>query len=391
MLIDDFGAILRAHGIRSGAGVPCSYFKPLVNYMAAEPELDYVGAASEGEAVALAAGLTAAGKPAFALMQNSGLGNAVNPITSLLHIYQIPVTLLVSHRGQPGLPDEPQHELMGRISAELARLCELDTRILDPATFAEELAAVRAAAKPSAFICQKGSLEGGPKAPPIELALRSAEVRPDSAGVFRPQMAREQALARVAPLLNADLDSGRAPAVIATTGKLSRELYELDDRDHSKHNRFYMVGSMGCAASFGLGVARAQPWRRTIVLDGDGALLMKLGTLVTAGKLDLDNFHHVVFDNGAHDSTGGQPTASPVADLATMARACGYRAAETVSAPEALEEVLPRQLAQRGPTFLRVAVRTGARKDLGRPKRTPQEGWRWFTDYLGSWRGQEGR
>jgi phosphonopyruvate decarboxylase len=388
MQIDDFGAILREQGIRCGAGVPCSYFTPLVNYMAVEPQLDYLGATSEGEAVAIGAGLVAGGKPAFALMQNSGLGNAVNPITSLLYIYDIPLLLLISHRGQPGLPDEPQHELMGRISEDLARLCELDTRVMDPQGFAEQLSAARASGKPAAFIVQKGSLEGGPKAPPIGLELRSAQVRPDSAGIFSPRMAREQALVRVAPLLNAGLDSGRAPAVIATTGKLSRELYELDDRDHSKHNRFYMVGSMGCAAAFGLGVARAQPWRKTIVLDGDGALLMKLGTLVTAGRLGLENFHHVVFDNGAHDSTGGQPTASPSADLATMALACGYRAAETVSAPEALEEVLPRQLATPGPTFLRIAVRTGARKDLGRPKRSPKEGWRWFTEYLQRWQGE---
>ncbi len=388
MLIDDFGAILREEGLCAGAGVPCSYFTPLVNYMSVDPQLDYLGAASEGEAVAIGAGLVAGGKPAFALMQNSGLGNAVNPITSLLYVYDIPLVLLVSHRGQPGLKDEPQHELMGRISEDLARLCELDTRVMDPGDFRAQLKAARAANKPAAFIVQKGSLEGGPKAPPIDLELRSASVGPHSAGVFRPQMAREQALVRVAPLLNVGLESGRAPAVIATTGKLSRELYELDDRDHDKPNRFYMVGSMGCAAGFGLGVARAQPWRKTIVLDGDGALLMKLGTLVTAGRLGLTNFHHVVFDNGAHDSTGGQPTASPGADFATMALACGYRAAETVSTPEALEEALPRQLSTPGPTFLRVAVRTGARKDLGRPKRTPQEGWRWFTEYLRRWQGE---
>lgn len=382
MRIEDFGAILREHGIRHGAGVPCSYFTPLVNYMTVEPELDYLPAASEGEAVAIGAGLVAAGKPAFALMQNSGLGNAVNPITSLLYIYRIPLMLLVSHRGEPGRPDEPQHELMGRITEQLSRLCELRTHVLEPELFAEQLRAAQAAGEPSAWVCKKDALEGGPKAPPIDLKLRSGVVTPGTSGDFRPELTREQALEAIAPLLSAGLGEGSAPAVVGTTGKLSRELYELDDQDHSKHNRFYMVGSMGCAAGFGVGVARAQPGRKTLVLDGDGALLMKLGTLATVGRLQPANFHHVVFDNGAHDSTGGQPTASPAVDFAAVALACGYRAAETVSGARQAVEALERQMAEGGPTLLRIAIKTGSRKDLGRPKRAPREGWAWFTRYL---------
>jgi len=138
--IGDFGNVLKRHGIAHGSGVPCSYFKPLVNYMGADPELDYLPAASEGEAVAIAAGMTTAGHHAFALMQNSGLGNAVNPITSMLYIYGMPVTLLVSHRGQPdGAPDEPQHERMGQITEELVRLCGIECSILDPERFESTL------------------------------------------------------------------------------------------------------------------------------------------------------------------------------------------------------------------------------------------------------------
>ncbi len=150
--------------------MPCSFFTPLVNYMTVDPGLDYVSATSEGEAVAIAAGLTTAGKPAFALMQNSGLGNAVNPITSMLYIYQMPVVLLVSHRGEPGIPDEPQHALMGQITEQLAELCGLRTHVLDPERFEQTLQAAQRDGVPAAFICRKDTLEGGPKAPPLTLA-----------------------------------------------------------------------------------------------------------------------------------------------------------------------------------------------------------------------------
>lgn len=388
MLIDDFGSLLKAQGIRNGAGVPCSYFTPLVNYMTVDPGLDYISATSEGEAVAIAAGLTTAGKPAFALMQNSGLGNAVNPITSMLYIYQMPVTLLVSHRGQPGLPDEPQHVLMGQITEELSELCGLKTHVLNPETFATELKTSQEEEFPVAFICRKGTLEGGPKAPPLTIDVRTGARTPENSGQFSASLKREEALRELLPLLNAQAGD-RTPAVIATTGKLSRELYELDDQQFEQHNRFYMVGSMGCAVGFGLGVAQAQPQRPVIVLDGDGALLMKLGSLATVGFAQPKNLHHVVFDNGAHDSTGGQPTPSPAVDFAAMAMAAGYQHAETVSQAGKISEALGRQLKMDGPTLLRVIIHTGSRKELGRPKLSPQDAYKRFRAFLAgeSWGG----
>ena len=377
MQIDEFGKILKLSGVRCGAGVPCSVFKPLVNYMTTDPELDYVSAASEGEAVAIAAGMTAAGRPAFALMQNSGLGNAVNPVTSLLYIYTIPVVLLVSHRGEPGKPDEPQHLLMGQITGQLAELIGLRTHVLEPESFQSSLQAALADGVPAAWICRRGALAGGPAAPAVELTVRTGAVSPDNSGSFTPQLTREQALAELAPLLNE-----AKPATICTTGKLSRELYELDDQDHARDNRFYMVGSMGCAAGFGLGIARAQPRRQVMVLDGDGAVLMKMGSLATAGHLGARNFHHLVFDNGAYESTGAQPTVSPSVDFAAVAMACGYRAAETVSDAAELRRAAARQLAADGPTLLRVVIRTGARKDLGRPRLKPRDGWLRFSGFL---------
>jgi phosphonopyruvate decarboxylase len=395
MQIDELGEILKRHGIRHGAGVPCSFFTPLVNHMTVDPELDYVSATSEGEAVAIAAGLSTAGRPAFALMQNSGLGNAVNPVTSMLHIYSMPVTLLVSHRGEPGRPDEPQHALMGQITEQLAELCGLRTHVLDPERFEQDLTRALRDGVPHAFVCRKGTLQGGPKLPRVEIEARSRGHLELNEGTFRPELMREQALDAIRPLLNRDLDGGAGreltPAVVCTTGKLSRELYELDDQDFSKGNRFYMVGSMGCAAGFGLGVARARPGRPVVVLDGDGALLMKLGSLATAGSLGLSNFHHVVFDNGAHDSTGGQPTPSPAVDFAAVALACGYRHAETVSTADGLAAALERQMGMQGPTLLRMVIHTGARKDLGRPKLSPRDAYLRFGAFVQGrgWDGPE--
>jgi len=379
MLIDDFVDALASAGIRSGAGVPCSYFTPLVNRMAVDPGLRYVPAAQEGEAVAIAAGLTAAGRPAFALMQNSGLGNAVNPVTSLLHPYRIPVVLLVSHRGEPGVPDEPQHELMGQITTELATLCGLRTHALDPHRLADQLRASIADSAPTALICGKGSLEGGPTLPVVALRARSGTVTPESSGEFTAAATREEVLRSLLPLLNG---GGAAPAVVSTTGKLSRELYELDDRDHSRANRFYMVGSMGCASAFGLGVATARPDLPVVVLDGDGALLMKLGSLATIGHAAPERLHHVVVDNGAHESTGGQPTASPTVDLASLALAAGYRRATTVSDPADAADALRAHLGTPGPSLLRVVVRGGSRADLGRPSLSPRDTYTRFADFV---------
>jgi phosphonopyruvate decarboxylase len=384
MQIEAFGEILKHAGIRHGAGVPCSFFTPLVNYMTVDAGLDYLSATSEGEAVAIAAGLTTAGQPAFALMQNSGFGNAVNPITSMLYIYRMPVVLLVSHRGEPGIPDEPQHALMGQITLELSQLCGLRTHVLESASFERALDSVLHDAVPAAFICKKDTLRGGPTVPPLQIEVRSGTPTPQNTGSFIPSGTREQALTAILPVINGDLDGhgDRSPAVIATTGKLSRELSELDDSDFTKRNRFYMVGSMGCAAGFGLGVARALPGRPVIVLDGDGALMMKMGSLATIGSVGASNYHHVVFDNGAHDSTGGQPTPSPSVDFASIALACGYRYAETISDIDKLETTLERHLQTDGPTLLRVVIKTGSRKDLGRPHLSPRDGYLRFSAFV---------
>jgi len=381
MQIDAFGATLAKYGIRHGSGVPCSYFTSLVNYMEADTGLDYLGATSEGEAVAIAAGLVTAGKPAFALMQNSGLGNAVNPITSMLYIYQMPVTLLVSHRGEPGgKPDEPQHELMGQITVELSKLCGIDTHVMSDDNLDATLADAQKRQVPAAWVVREGVIKGGPKAKPLAQGLTIGGYAPQPRKTHNPILTREKALELTLPFMNAAIQ----PAVVATTGKLSRELFELDDREHDKANRFYMVGSMGCAAGFGLGIARAQPSRPVLVLDGDGALLMKLGSLATVGDSKAKNFHHVVFDNGAHDTTGGQRTCSMGVDFAMMAQAAGYTRADTVSDPAEYQAVLAEHMQTSGPTFLRLLIAQGSRADLGRPTITPRAVYQRFSQFLRS-------
>ena len=384
MSIQQFGEVLKQAGVRKGSGVPCSFFTSLVNYMATNEATDYLGATSEGEAVAIAAGLVTAGHPSFALMQNSGLGNAVNPITSMLYTYQIPVVLFVSHRGGPGIVDEPQHELMGKITAELCDLCTLRTHGFDASTFAVSLDAALRDGVPSAWIFKKGALEGGKALPAPSLTFSSRPISVTSSPrTFTPVLKREQALESILPVLGGSaLSDGKYPAVISTTGKLSRELYELDDQDNSRSNRFYMVGSMGCAAGFGLGVARARPERKVIVLDGDGALLMKLGSLATIGHYHAPNLHHVVFDNGTHESTGGQPTVSPSVDFPAIAHACGYRRADTAAQAEEIYDLIHSHLSSEGPTLLRIVIQTGARRDLGRPKLKPRAAWCRFRDFL---------
>ncbi len=380
MDINDFGAQLKKNGIWSGSGVPCSYFKPLVNYMGSDKELDYLPAASEGEAIAIAAGMVAAGKPAFALMQNSGLGNAVNPITSMLYIYDMPVAMLVPHRGQPdGQPDEPQHKRMGEITKELIELCGVRAHYLREDTFDGELAACQADGVPVGWVCQKGTLTGGPKAAAIEFRFESSSFSLPEQRLFSADVTREDALRSILPLI--DPSKSGAPAVISTTGKLSRELYELDDREHDKSNRFYMVGAMGCAGGLALGVARGQSGK-VLCLDGDGALLMKLGTLATVGHTKQKNFHHLVIDNAAHESTGGQPTASPSMDTAAAALACGYRKATTVCTTEELSSTLAEHLSEDGPTLIRMIVKTGSRADLGRPKLKPRDAYLRFSRWL---------
>lgn len=373
---DDFIAKAAGAGIDFFTGVPCSFLTPLMNAVIASPNARYVGATSEGEAVAIAAGAWLAGRQTAVMCQNSGLGNMVNPLTSLNWSFRIPSLLVVTWRGQPGLGDEPQHELMGEITHAL-----LDTMRVAHAPFpatGEEIAPRIAAAAdhmaseqlPFAFVQPKGAVADQPlyQSPPA--ARAGAEVQGAFTGAAPPR--RIDGLERIAAAVP------RSAALIATTGYCGRELYTLGDSERN----FYVVGSMGGASAIGLGVA-LNCNREIVVLDGDGAALMKLGNLATIGAQAPENLTHIVLDNGMHESTGGQMTVSAGVDFAAIAAAAGYAFAARADDLQGLERALAMALAVPGPRLLHVRVSPSRVEKLGRPKIAPVEVARRFRSYLG--------
>ena len=372
---DEVVQCLRHAGFELFTGVPCSYLTPLIDAVIDARDIRYVGAANEGEAVAIAAGARLGGAGAVVMLQNSGLGNAVNPLTSLTFPFRLPVLVISTWRAEPGgEPDEPQHELMGAITPRLFELMRIP---LEP--FPRERAALEAALaragdfmaterRPYAFVLQKGAVESA------ETGRHRTEERVPT-GRVRGEHGSERlepdaALAAVVAGLSGP------DVVIATTGYTGRALYAVGDRP----NQLYTVGSMGCASSLALGLALVQRARRVVVLDGDGAALMHLGALAIIGHEAPPNLVHVLLDNGVHDSTGAQATVAPAVDLAGVALACGYPDVRRVASTAALTEAV--QSARAGPVFLHVRTRPRANRRLPRPAETPAEVAERFTSWM---------
>lgn len=351
-------------GVRLFTGVPCSYLKPFINYVIDAPEIRYVPAANEGDAVAIATGSELAGQHAAVMFQNSGLGNAVNPLTSLNYSFQLPVLLIVTLRGEPGGPhDEPQHELMGRITTRLLETMEIRWEYFPDAaaniepTLDRALDAMLTHRLPYALVMRQGTVADYKlRSRPVERTLECA------AGAA----ANQVPVATRAEMLRAvQASTEPSDVIVATTGYTGRELYALGDRE----NQIYLVGSMGCASSVGLGMAIAQPQRRVIVLDGDGAALMRLGSLATIGYERPRNLRHMLLDNGVHESTGGQSTVSRSLDFCQIAAACGYaRTARVTTATELAREVAADA---RGLSFVHVPICPGVQEKLPRPTIAP--------------------
>jgi len=363
--IDESAAL----GNRFFTGVPCSLLKPLLNRVIQSPDLQYVAAANEGEAAAIAAGSCLAGRPAAVMLQNSGLGNIVNPVTSLLNIYKIPLLFIVSQRGQPGINDAVQHSIMGRITESLLdvigvqyqRFPKKENEIKERL---ESIFSYMAKEKmPAALVLRKGDV-----APfdfvPVKQKRSTAEGEVHTRGDLSEDtnLLRKDAISVVADSLNG------TELVVSTTGKISRELFYLLDRP----GNFYMQGSMGCAAGIGLGLALNQN-KKVVVLDGDGAVIMKMGTLATVGYYQPKHFLHIVLDNESYDSTGGQPSSSPEVSFVDIATACSYRRAAFVNRAEDLEEFINRFKNEEGPSLIHVKVKKGADKNLGRPTIPPEQ------------------
>ncbi len=359
-----FANALTENGIRFFTGVPDSLLKEICGYLADRFVDEHVIAANEGNAVALAAGHhLATGETALVYLQNSGLGNTINPLTSLMseEVYQIPLLLLIGWRGEPGIADEPQHRTQGRITKETLELLEIpylqltsetDAGPAFDASLATLLGEAREASRPVALLVSKGTFRGYDYG------------RAESASTLE----RETAVTALA-----DAISTPTSLVVSTTGKLSRELYEYRRASSSTIVDFYNVGSMGHLSQIALGLARALPERRVYCFDGDGAALMHMGGLAVAAAQRLSNYHYVMFNNGAHDSVGGQPTVAPSLDFRKIAEGLGFERFLTASTPAELEDVAKSLSELRGPTFSEIRVRPGSRSDLGRPVESPAE------------------
>ncbi len=379
---EDFIECARGFGYRLYAGVPCSFLTPFINYTIDDERLTYVSSANEGDAVATGAGTVLGGHKAVVMMQNSGLGNAVNPLTSLAHVFRIPVLVIVTLRGDPDLRDEPQHELMGRITGGLLEAMAIPWEYFPTAATSIEACLQRAEAymarelRPYALVMRKGSVAPHGLMGGRNKLQQDPDHRPrTSAGqTLVPRLSRAKVLQRII-----ELTSEKNTAMIATTGYTGRELFALADRP----NQLYMVGSMGCASSLGLGLALARPDLRVVVIDGDGAAMMRMGNFATLGSYGAGNLVHIVLDNGVHDSTGGQATVSSNVSFAGIAKACGY--------PIALEDdnlaILDHLLSgtdRVGPRFGCLKIRPGTMHDLPRPALSPAEVRARFMAHIGA-------
>lgn len=359
-----FGEELKQSGFTFYTGVPCSFLKNLINY--AINDCEYVGATNEGDALAIASGAYLGGKYPVVLMQNSGLANAVSPLVSLNYTFRIPILGFVSHRGEPGIPDEPQHELMGQITTRLLDLMEVSWAYLSLDITEAKYQIQQAIAHikrncPFFFVVKKGTFQ--------EEILQTQEQNPTSNSFKRMKSAPDQLPKRYEALSTIHSLTDNNTVQLATTGKTGRELYEIEDGA----GNFYMVGSMGCIGSVGLGLALSKSNKDIIVIDGDGALLMRMGSLATNGYYSPTNMLHILLDNNAHDSTGGQKTVSDNINFVEITAACGYTKSIYVHNLEQLESSIMEWKVEKGLTFLHLKIAMGSKENLSRPHIKPYE------------------
>ena len=362
---------LQAEGVEFYTGVPDSLLKNVCAYITDHFDQNHnIIAANEGGAVALAAGYhLATGKIGCVYMQNSGEGNAVNPLASLTdrEVYHIPVLLLIGWRGRPGVHDEPQHVKQGKVTTGLLNVMGVNYDVLSKE---EEKAAVqiekamrciRQTGDVYALVVEKDTFDS--------YALQSVEKNEYA-------MSREDAIRTVAASIPPDA------VIVSTTGMISRELFEYRTAMGQGHERdFLTVGSMGHASMIALGIALQHPERKVYCFDGDGASIMHMGNMAIVGSKQPSNYVHVVFNNGAHDSVGGQPTVGHEIDLVKIAHAMHYESAVCVSTKEQLQDVLG-NMSARGLQLIEVRVKKGNRKDLGRPTTTPIQNKEALMDFL---------
>jgi len=357
----EFYKALTSEKIDFFAGVPDSLLKDFCAYLADQAAPDsHIITANEGNAVALACGYhLSTGRIGLVYMQNSGLGNAINPLVSLAdaEVYRLPVLLLIGWRGEPGGRDEPQHRKQGVVTQPLLDVLNIPFEILpaDPSVaekvIKNAIAFIKKEGKPFALIARKSTFE---------------KYRTRSANDNRSVLSREEAISLIIAKLGPD------DLVVATTGKTSRELFELRGKMGQGHgNDFLVIGSMGHSSQIALGIALNQKKRQIYCLDGDGSVIMHMGALAINGAQKAPNFKHIILNNGVHDSVGGQPTAASGLDFPAIAFACGYKQAWQVASKKDLSAKIDLLKGCSGPALLEIKVKVGARDNLGRPTIDP--------------------
>ena len=361
-----------SNGVNFFTGVPDSLLQSICAYITDNtPEEKHIIAANEGAAVGIAAGhYMASGNLPLVYMQNSGLGNTVNPLLSLADekVYSLPVLLMIGWRGEPGVKDEPQHKKQGEVTLSLLESMKIPYVILDTdetaalTQLSEIIISTRSKSIPHAIIIRKDTFSK------YKLQKEQSNTCP---------LSREDALKLVVDHL------GATDVVVSTTGKLSRELFEYRETQGEGHGRdFLTVGSMGHSSSIALGIALEQPERKVYCLDGDGAFIMHMGAISNIGSLSPKNYFHILFNNGAHESVGGQPTLGFELDIPAIAKACGYRHAFSVTSVTEMKNALAELQSMEGPVLLELKVKVASRDNLGRPTTTPVENKEHLMEFL---------
>ncbi len=364
---------LKKSNVQFFCGVPDSLLKHPCAYMADNftPE-EHIITANEGNAVAMATGYhLSTGNLSLVYLQNSGLGNTINPLLSLADpsVYSIPMVLLMGWRGEPGAKDEPQHQKQGIVCEQSLANLEIPYKIIsaDSPTFEKDIVEICQMAKeqsrPTCLLVRKNTFNSYP----LKAKKKTNEC----------QMSRESAIEKIVESLPSKA------VVVSTTGKSSRELYEIRKKKKQSHQQdFLTVGSMGHASSIALAIAIHQKERPVFCLDGDGALLMHMGNLGLIGQFRPAHFYHIVVNNSAHESVGGQPTCAPYLNFKSLADGFGYNTYHKIKDLKSIEKTLNLLRHKPGPHFIEVVVQLGSRKDLGRPTNTPLENKKLFMDFL---------
>lgn len=370
MFIEEFIDSLQMHNISYFTGVPDSQLKVLCDYLNTVTPNRNITAANEGNAVAISAGYhMATGSVACVYLQNSGIGNIVNPVTSLLNkkVYAIPVLFIIGWRGEPGVHDEPQHVFQGEITLSLLDTLEIPYVILSKETTKddllntlEEFSQEFKCGKSCAIVVRKGAL--------------STQDETEYQNNYT--LKREEVIREIIKHANEDI-------IISTTGKTSRELFEIREQNNQSHKYdFLTVGSMGHSSSLALGIAQNKPKRIVWCIDGDGAVLMHMGSMALIGSESPDNLIHVVINNEAHESVGGMPTSVSKISLIDVAKACGYKSVLSAETEDEVIETLSQIRMLDKPALIEIKTAIGSRADLGRPTTTPIENKEAFMNYL---------